>query len=87
MSLLNSLLDISLANRLLDLEFRSSDVTILGDFTGSVTGFWVTLGENGEGLVNYNGKDYVTNPIGFTSIPKGSEVELSYANGIYYSKF
>lgn len=87
MALLDSLKKISLAHRLTELEFRASDVTIAGDFSGSVTGFWIKLGDRGEGLVKYNNKIYVTKPIGFTSIPKSTEVELSYANGIYYSKF
>jgi hypothetical protein len=87
MSLLSSLVLRSTSNRLVDLEVRASDVTIAGDFVGSVTGFWVRLGANGEGIVKYNNKEYVTSPIGFISIPGGSEVELSYANGVYYSKF
>ncbi len=87
MSILTSLTQISSANRIVDLEFRNSDTTIVGDFVGSVTGTWVRLGESGEGIVSYNNKNYVTVPIGFISIPKGTELELSYANGIYYSKF
>lgn len=87
MSLLLSLVLQSTSDRLVDLEARASDVTIAGDFVGSVTGFWVRLGDNGEGIVRYNNKEYVTSPIGFISIPGGSEVELSYANGVYYSKF
>ena len=87
MSLLESLLQINTSNRIAELEIRSSDVTIAGDFTGSVTGFWARLGNGGEGIVKYNSKEYVTSPIGFISIPGGSEVELSYANGVYYSKF
>lgn len=87
MSLIDNLVQISTTDRLVDLERRSSGVSIQGDFVGSVTGFWVKLGENGEGIVKFNNKEYVTNPIGFISIPGGSEVELSYANGVYYSKF
>ena len=85
--ILNTLTQISDTNRLLDLEFRASDITIKGDFVGSVTGKWVKLGERGEGVVSYNNKRYVTKPIGFVSIPAGTEVEMSFANGIYYSKF
>lgn len=87
MAILDSLVQLSLTERLVVLEQRSSDVTIAGDFVGSVTGFWVRLGESGEGVVRYNNKEYITSPIGFISIPGGSEVELSYANGVYYSKF
>lgn len=85
--ILDTLLEISTINRFADLERRASDVTITGDFTGSVTGKWVKLGLRGEGVVSYNNKQYATKPIGFTSIPAGTEVELSFANGIYYSKF
>ena len=77
----------STANRLVRLRDRAEGVLIPGDFTGSVTGAWVKLGSRGEGLVKYKAKTYATQPIGFTSIPKGTEVELSYANGVYYSKF
>lgn len=87
MALIDTLNQISLTNRVVELERRSSDITIAGDFVGSVTGFWVRLGPSGEGIVRYNNKEYVTSPIGFISISGGSEVELSYANGIYYSKF
>ncbi len=85
--MLNRIIDLNSANRILDLERRSKNVTIEGDFEGSVTGFWVRLGGMGEGIVSYNNKQYVTKPIGFVSIPAGTEVELSFANGIYYSKF
>jgi hypothetical protein len=85
--ILDTLLQVSTANRIVDLEFRASDTTIQGDFVGSVTGKWVRLGSRGEGIVSYNNKQYPTKPIGFVSIPAGTEVELSYANGIYYSKF
>ncbi len=85
--ILNTLINVSNANRIVDLEFRASDVTIQGDFVGSVTGKWVRLGNRGEGVVSYNNKQYSTKPIGFVSIPAGTEVELSYANGVYYSKF
>ena len=85
--ILDTLIQVSTANRLVELEFRASDVTIQGDFIGSVTGKWVRLGSRGEGVVSYNTKQYPTKPIGFVSIPAGTEVELSYANGVYYSKF
>ena len=77
----------STSNRIVALQARAAEVIIQGDFSGSVTGVWVKLGDSGEGIVKYKSKSYATQPIGFTSIPKGTEVELSYANGIYYSKF
>ena len=78
---------ISTNNRISSLQARVEGEVIKGDFAGSVTGFWEKLGDSGEGIVKYKSKSYVTKPIGFTSIPSGTEVELSYANGIYYSKF
>ena len=78
---------VSTSNRISSLQSRAEGEVIKGDFTGSVTGFWEKLGDSGEGVVKYKSKSYVTKPIGFTSIPSGTEVELSYANGIYYSKF
>ena len=85
--MIDKLTELSSANRFFDLERRESGVMVPGDFEGSVTAFWVRLGDQGEGVVSYNSKQYITNPIGFVSIPAGTEVELSYANGIYYSKF
>lgn len=84
---LETLAQISLANRIADLERRNEDYDIQGDFKGSVTGYWVRLGERGEGIVKYNSKEYKTKPIGFVSAKAGKEVELTCANGIYYSKF
>jgi len=85
--MIEDLKQISQANRLIDLESRESDVTVKGDFVGNVTGVWVTIGTMGEGIVNYNGKQYKTKTLGLASLPPGTEVELSFANGIYYSKF
>ena len=79
--------ELNLANRVYDLERLGEKTVVEGDFKGSVTGSWVKLGSMGEGVVMYNNKKYITKPIGFTSIPRGTEVELSFANGVYYSKF
>lgn len=87
MELLNTLLQRSTAERYLQLERREKGNVIEGDFEGSVTGYWVKLDKNGGGVVSYSKKEYVTKPIGFTSLPTGTEVELSFANGVYYSKF
>ena len=87
MSLKVTLVKISYAERLYKLEQLAKGIVIEGDFEGSVTGYWVKLDENGAGIVSYKNKQYTTKPIGFTSLPAGSEVELSHANGIYYSKF
>ena len=68
------------------MEIRAEGATIPGDFEGSVVGYWVRLEQNGGGTVSYN-KQYLTKPIGITSLPAGTEVELSHANGVYFSKF
>lgn len=86
-ALLNAMVAQSQAMRVLKMEFLEKGVVIQGDFEGSVTGYWVRLDPTGSGIVSYNKKEYTTKPIGFTSLPAGSEVELSHANGIYYSKF
>lgn len=87
MALLDSVLTTSQVNRMAELDRLSRKEIIRGDFEGSVTGSWVKLAENGAGIVTYNSKEYVTKPIGFTSIEKGHAVELSYARGVYYSKW
>lgn len=87
MSLKRKLVEISFSERMNKLEQLSKGVVIEGDFEGSVTGHWAKLDKYGAGVVSYKNKQYATKPIGFTSLPAGSEVELSHANGIYYSKF
>lgn len=87
MNLLSDLIQQSNVNRMLQIEALEKGVVIEGDFEGSVTGYWVRLESNGAGIVSYAKKKYATKPIGFTSLPAGAEVELSHANGIYYSKF
>ena len=76
------------AKRLAELERREENMNnIQGDFDGNVVGKWVRLDESGAGVVKYNDKEYFTEPLGFTSLPNGTEVELSHANGKYFSKF
>lgn len=87
MALLQDLIEIATAGRLVDLERLASDEIIEGDFKGSVTGKWVKLDSTGAGVVEYNSKLYSTKSIGFTSIPAGTAVEMTYANGVYYSKW
>ena len=84
---LQALLQLSESNRLIDLDTKEQSTGVKGDFTGSVGGTWVRLDENGAGIVKYNDKEYVTRRLGFTSIPAGTAVELSFGNGIYYSKW
>ena len=87
MSILNQLIETSNTMRMLKLEFLEENIVVKGDFEGSVTGYWKKLAENGTGIVVFNKKEYATKPVGFTSLPAGTEVELSHANGTYYSKF
>lgn len=87
MNLLNTLVEINTAERLEELQDRTERVAIRGDFEGSVNGYWVRLEQNGVGTVSYNNKQYATFPIGIMSLPQGSIVELSHADGIYFSKF
>jgi len=87
MDLLNSLRQVSAAERLIQLERLDKNEVISGDFEGNVKGIWVKLDEDGTGIVSFNDKKYHTKPLGITSITQGTEVELSFANGIYYSKY
>ena len=87
MTILNQLLELSTANRLVRTEELESGSDIAGDFQQNVTGQWLRLDGTGAGIVLYNQKEYVTVPLGFTSIPEGTKVEMSFANGTYYSKF
>lgn len=57
------------------------------DFTGTVTGYWVRLDQNAGGVVEYNGKEYISKPLGWTTIKPGTPVALTAAGGIYYSNW
>lgn len=85
--LIETLMEIHQANRAVDLERLANPTKVEGDFTGSVTGYWLRLDEDGTGVVKYNSKEYKTVILGIASIPAGTPVELSYADGRYYSKF
>lgn len=85
--LLRSLKERSDADRMIDLEERETGAGLKGDFEGSVTGQWERIDNTGAGIVKYKGKSYVTQPIGFVSVPAGTKVELTFADGIYYSKY
>jgi hypothetical protein len=87
MALIDELKEISLAERIADVERRDKGYLIEGDFDGSVTGYWVRLDESGAGIVTFNNKQYVTKTIGFVSLPRGTGVELSFADGTYFSKY
>lgn len=87
MALVDELIAISDAERIADVERRERGFLVEGDFDGSVTGSWIRLDETGAGIVKYNNKEYVTETIGFVSVPKGTSVELSFADGTYFSKY
>ena len=87
MALIDDLKEISMAERIADVERRDKGYLVEGDFEGSVTGYWVKLDESGAGIVTFNNKQYVTETIGFVSVPKGTAVELSFADGTYFSKY
>ena len=87
MSMLNDILSQHQANRILDVERRSTQKAIEGDFEGSVKGTWVRFDESGGGVVSYENKHYLSVIIGSKSISPGTEVELTHANGVYYSDF
>lgn len=87
MSIFDSVSRAAKAERVVALEDRSEGLQIKGDFEGSVTGVWQRLDQSGVGLVRYKGKDYKAKPIGFLSVAKGTAVELTYGNGIYFAKF
>ena len=81
--LLSQALDISTANRIAD----SSDQGPKGDFEGTVVAKWYGLDSSGAGIVEYNSKQYLTRATGFTSIFRGTPVELTYSNGTYFSRW
>ena len=86
-NLVSETLNTSLRSRIIELERREEGAAPQGDFEGSVTGYWKELNARGVGIVEFKGKEYKTRPIGFLSVPKGTEVELTHAKGVYYSKF
>ena len=87
MSALMAALQEHKVRRMLEVERRSEGAETRGDFTGSVKAAWVRLDEKGAGIALYKGREYKTRSIGFSSLPKGSVVELSYAKGVYFASF
>ena len=81
------LIDMNTSSRITQLTDIETRPAIRGDFEGSVTGTWVKLDLDGTGLVSYNNKTYKTRVLGIASVPAGTYVELSHADGVYYSKF
>lgn len=93
MSLMAAVLGISSTNRVTllndNLAAGAAWQTMTGGNLpgGTVTATWERLGTRGEGVVNYASKEYSTVPKGFTSIPKGTEVQMSYSQGTYYTNW
>lgn len=87
MSMLDNILAQQEVNRVLDVERRATQKSIEGDFEGSVQGTWVRFDNDGGGVVSYQNKEYLSVVIGAKSIPPGTEVKLTHANGVYYSDF
>ncbi len=87
MNILETVKDLQASNRIYELERRADNFRIEGDFEGSVQGKWIKVDQSGAGIVRYKGKDYTAISIGFVSVPRGTSVELSYADGVYYAKF
>ncbi len=87
MEFLERMQEVARAERVVEIENRANGAMAQGDFEGSVIGYWERLDQTGVGVVTYKGKEYKTKPIGFTSTSKGTAVELTHANGIYFSKF
>ncbi len=80
-------MEMGVQQRAMEVERRAQGAEIKGDFEGSVTGVWMGRNKKGAAVVSYKNKNYVTVPLGLVSLPKGAQVELSYAKGIYYSKY
>ncbi len=87
MNALNEAMQLHQARRMLEMERRSEGAEVRGDFQGSVKAAWVRLDQGGAGIALYKGREYKVKSIGFTSLPKGSVVELSYAKGVYFASF
>ena len=75
------------SNRIATISEQESKPQIQGDFEGSVTGSWKGLDTYGLGKVGFKDKEYKTKPMGFTSITRGQSVQLTFANGVYYSSW
>jgi hypothetical protein len=73
------------ANRMIELERRESPEPIQGTITGTVAASWIKLGEDGAGRVEYKDREYIVSTVGFTSLPKGTKVQMTYGGGVYYA--
>ena len=87
MDLFKHLKQVADAERVYSLELRGTGSLRKPDFEGVVFGSWKGLDPLGAGLVSYKGKTYKTKPVGFTSIPVDTKVQLSYFEGVYHSNW
>ena len=85
--LVDTLVEASTEERISVLTERAKNEPVSGDFDGTVIGTWVRLGKDGTGVVRYKDRNYVTRPLGFTVISVGAKVELTFADGVYTSKW
>ena len=85
MALTDKIAKIARAQRLIAQQAEVEGTIYSADFEGIVTGTWVGISDTGGGLVSYKGKTYTTVRLGFTSLFRGSRVQLSYVQGTYYS--
>ena len=69
MRIIDTLQSLQEVNRMFDLERVQKKEYIEGDFEGSVTGTWIRRNQNGSGVVEYNGKNYITPAFGFCCYP------------------
>lgn len=86
MAALDSSIALFEAERQVFLE-RPKDVNASGDIEGSVKADWLRLKNTGYGVVRYRDKKYVTIPLGSRSIARGTPVEMTFANGVYFTKW
>jgi hypothetical protein len=72
------------ARRMVELERRANKETIQGLISGTVIAQWKELNEDGSGRVLYEDREFVVNPSGFISLPKGTKVQMTYGEGVYH---
>ena len=83
----SKLSSVQAANRMVELERRESPEPIKGTIEGTVAASWVELGDDGAGRVEYKDRLYVVSTVGFTSLPQGTKVQMSYGSGVYYAVY
>ena len=83
-SLLTLVTETASAQRILQLEDREKYAgQPKGDWEGTSTGIWQRINADGTGEVLVNGTPYTVVTKSETSIPKGTNVQVSFSNGQY----